>query len=223
MGCDDKVLGNGRVASRWEWEVWSRSRKIVLTSVSALAVRAVGKVSYIATFVVIVGSGLRLRYCICVGFFVIDGGQGIGVVGSIAIRTEIRAHPDGRVGWACSRNNDIGTLANTESDHVGSVWLDRHKIVGNDCHVKAINSETLNAFGAAVDKPKSVFLARLELELRKTGIGCARLGLVCDQSAVVVHFTVNQVDVREWGERASGIGHDFLDNLLVWLVVPVAE
>lgn len=165
VSCDDKVFGNCRVASCWEWEEWSRLRKIVLISVSALAVGAVGKASYIATFVVIVGSGLRLWYCVCIGFFVVDGGQGIGIVGSIAFRTEIRAHPDGRVGWACSRHNDIGTLANTESDHIGSVWLHRNKIVGNDCHVKAINGETLNTFGAAVDKPKSVLLTRLELEL----------------------------------------------------------
>ena len=198
VGCDDNVFGNRRIASCWEWEVWSRLGKIVLTSVSALAFRAVGKASYIATFVVIVGSGLRLWYCVCVGFFVIDSGQGKGVVGSIAFRTEIRAHPDGRVSWACSRNNDIGTLANTESDHIGSVWLDGHKIVGNDCHVETINGETLNTFGATVDKPESVLLARLELELRKTSVRCARLGLVCDQSAVVVHFAVNQIDVREW-------------------------
>ena len=91
-------------------------------------------------------------------------------MGGIARRTEIRAHPNGRVRWACSRHNDIGTLTNTESDHGGSVWLDRHKIVGNNRHVEAINSETLNAFGAAVDKPKSVLLAGLELELGKTGV-----------------------------------------------------
>ena len=88
----------------------------------------------------------------------------------VARRTEIGAHPNGRVGWACSRHNDIGTLTNTESDHRGRVWLDRHEIVGNNRHVEAINSETLNAFGAAVDKPKSVLLAGLELELGKTGV-----------------------------------------------------
>ena len=170
MGCDYNVFGNRRVANRWVWEDGCRLRKIILIRISGLAACKVREASYIATFAVIVRSGLCLRYGVCVGFFVIDGGQGVRVVGSIASRTEIGAHPDGRVGWTCSRHNDIGTLTNTESDHSGGVWLDGHKIVGNNCHVEAINRETLNAFGAAVDEPESVPLAGLELELRKTSV-----------------------------------------------------
>ena len=89
---------------------------------------------------------------------------------SIACRTEIRAHPNRRVGWAGSRHDNIATLTNTQSDHVSSIWLDRHKIVGNDCHIEPIDGETLNAFSTAVDKPESMLLAGLELEFRKTGV-----------------------------------------------------
>ena len=154
MGCDGKVLANRRVASGWVWEVWRRLAKII-----------------VAAFAVIVRSSLRLGHGVCVSIFIIDGSQSVRVMGGIAGRTEIRAHPNGRVGWACSRHNDIGTLTNTESDHVGSVWLNRHKIVGNNRHVEAINSEPLNTFSAGVDKPKPVLLAGLKLELGKTRVG----------------------------------------------------
>ena len=153
MSCDGEVLANRRVACRWVWEEWRRLRKII-----------------VATLAVIVRSSLRLGHGVCVGFFIIDGSQSVRIMSGIARRTEISAHPNGRVGWACSCHNDIGPLTDTESDHGSSVWLDRHKIVSNDRHVEAINSESLNAFGAAVDKPQSVLLAGLELELGKTGV-----------------------------------------------------
>ena len=136
MSCDGKVLANRRVASGWVWEEWRSLRKII-----------------VAAFAVIVRSSLGLGHGVCVGFFIVDGGQSVRVMGGIARRTEIRAHPNGRVRWACSRHNDIGTLTNTESDHGGSVWFNRYIIVSNNRHVEAINSESLNAFGAAVDKP----------------------------------------------------------------------
>ena len=170
MSCDSKCLGSRGAANRWVWEGWGRLGKIILSRVSDLAFHKARRASYITTLAIIVGSRFRLRRSSCVGIFVIDGSQSVGVMGGITRGTEIRPHPNGRVGWACSRHNDIGTLTNTESDHSGGVWLDGHKIVGNNCHVEAINRETLNAFGAAVDEPESVPLAGLELELRKTSV-----------------------------------------------------
>ena len=104
-----------------------------------------------------------------VSVFVIDGSQSVGVI-SIIARAEIRTHPEGRVGCASSRHDDITTLTNSESDHVGSVGHNRHKIVGKNGHIMAINGEILDAFSAGIDKPKSVRLARMELKLGKTGI-----------------------------------------------------
>ena len=136
MSCDGKVLANRRVASRWVWEKRCRLGKII-----------------VAAFAVVVRRSLRLGHGVCVSFLIINGSQSVRVMGGIASRTEIRAHPNGRVRRACSRHNDIGTLTNTESDHVSGVWLNRHKIVGNNRHVETINGESLNTFRAAVDKP----------------------------------------------------------------------
>ncbi len=222
MSCDGKVLGDRGVANRWVWEEGSRLGEIVLTRVSNFATFRIEE-SYIATFAIIVGGSLRLGYGSCVGLFVVDSSQGVRVSGGVASRTEIGTHPDCRVGWACSRHDDIGTLTNTQSDHVGCIWNDGYEIVGNNGHVEAINSETLNAFSAAVDEPEPVLLAGLELEFRKAGIRCALLSLVCELSTVEAHFAVDQIAVRErrkWVERR---GHDFLDDLFVGLVVPIAE
>ena len=170
MSCDSKCLGSRGAASRGVLEVWGRLGKIILSRVSDLAFHKARRPSYITTLAIIVGSRFRLRCSSCVGIFVIDGSQSVGVMGGITRGTEIRPHPNGRVGWACSRHNDIGSLTNTESDHISNVWLNRHKIVCNDRHIEAINGETLDTFGTAVDEPESVLLAGVELELGKTGI-----------------------------------------------------
>ena len=171
----------------------------------------------------IVGGRTGFGHGICVGVFVIDSGQGVRMMRSIASRTEVRTHPNRRVGWAGSRHDDIATLANTESDHVCSIWLDGHKIVGNDCHIEAINGETLNAFGAAVDEPKSVLLAGLKLEFSKTGVRGALLSFICEFCAIEAHLAVNQVRVRERTSRVRRRGHELLNDLFVWFVIPVAE
>ena len=155
------------------------------------------KISYIATFAVIIGGRARLGHGSVVGFLVVDGCQSVRVVGGIAGWAEIGAHPDGRGGWTCSRYDDIGTLPDTKSDHLSNIWLNGHKVVSNDCHVKAINRETLNTLRAAVDKPESVLLAGLELEFRKAGIRCALLGFVLKLGAVEAHLAIDQVAVRE--------------------------
>ncbi len=145
------------------------------------------------------------------------------MIGGVTSRTEIRTHPDRRIGWACSRHDDIGTLTNTQSDHVCCIWNDGYEIISDNGHVEAINGETLNAFSAAVDEPEPVLLAGLELEFRKAGIRCALLSLVCELSTVEAHFAVDQIAVRERGTWIRRRGHDFLDDLFVRLVVPIAE
>ena len=69
--------------------------------------------AYVATFAVIVGGSRGIGHGSCIRMFVVDGGQGIRVTGSIASRTEIRAHPEGGVGWASALDDDIGTLTDT--------------------------------------------------------------------------------------------------------------
>ena len=169
MGCDGEVLGCSGCGNRSVVVVWSRQREIILSKISGPSVCKARRSSYIATFAVSEGCDSRMRHGSIVSVFVIDGSQSEGVM-SIIARAKVRAHPEGRVGCASSRHDDITALTNTESDHVGSVWHDRHKIVGKNGHIVAINGEILNAFSAGIDKPKSVRLARMELELGKTGI-----------------------------------------------------
>ena len=143
--------------------------------------------------------------------------------GSITGRTEIRTHPDSRIGWAGSRHDNISTLTNPESNHIRNVWLHRHKVVGNNRHIKAVNSKTLNTLSATVDKPQSMFLSGSELELGKAGIRRALLGFIGELSAVEAHLAVDQVAVGKRGKWTGRRGHHSLDNLFVGLVIPVAE
>ena len=87
----------------------------------------------------------------------------------------------------------------------------------------AINGETLNAFSAAVDEPKSVPLAGVKLEFGNAGIRCALLGFVRELSAIKAHLAINQVAIRKRRKRIRGRSHDFVDDLLVCLMIPVAE
>lgn len=62
------------------------------------------------------------------------------------------------------------TKTYTESDDVGSVWLDGNKVVGKDGHVMAINTEFLNSSDAGIDQAKSVLLSTDKVEFRHTCI-----------------------------------------------------
>lgn len=97
MGCNGEILCDRSVASRCKIVVWSRQREVVLSNVSGLAVYKARKAPYIAAFAVIVGGSCRVGHGISVSFFVVDGSQSVRVSGSIAARTEIRTHPEGRV------------------------------------------------------------------------------------------------------------------------------
>lgn len=111
-----------------------------------------------------------MRHGSCVGVFIIDGRQSERVSRSRTIATYIRPHPDRRIRWASRRHDNIGTLTNTESDDVVSIWLDRHKVVGDNCHIETINGEPLNGFSTVVNEPKSMLFAGVELEFGKAGV-----------------------------------------------------
>ena len=110
-------------------------------------------ITYIAALAVVIRSCRRCRFCVCISAFIVDGSQSVGLIGKIAIGAEIGAHPiSGRRG-SNALHNDIAALTDAEGHDVGGVRLDGHKVVGNDCHIVAIDGEALNAFSTAVDKP----------------------------------------------------------------------
>ena len=63
----------------------------------------------------------------------------------------------------------------------------------------------------------------MELELGKAGIRRALLGFVRKLRAGEAHLAVDQIAVRIRRKEVRGRGHDFLDNLFVRLMIPVAE
>lgn len=69
-----------------------------------------------------------------------------------------------------SLDDDIATLSNSESDHIGLVWLDRNEVVSYDRHSVVINRESLNGFRASINKSEAVFLPFGKLEFSETGI-----------------------------------------------------
>ena len=127
----------------------------------------------IATVGIVKGGGYRGRDRGGVGAVVIDYGQAKVLLGRTAITTDVRPHENFRPGGQFSLDDDIGTLSNSEGDHVGFVWLNRDEVVGHDGHCVVINSESLNGFGACINKSEAVFLSRRELELGETGVRCA--------------------------------------------------
>ena len=159
--------------------------------VNGLSLCIARRAPYILAFAVIVRGSSGMRHGICVGIFIIDGGQCERVSRSRTVTTYVRTHPDRRVRCASRRHNDIGTLTNTKSDHIGRIRLHRHEIIGDDRHVEAVNGETLDSFSAIVDEPKSVLLAGVELELGKASIRCTLLSFVCELRAVKAHLSVD--------------------------------
>lgn len=141
-----EVAGNGK-----NGVVFERSSCQVLAFLPVFITTS--ELTYIAALAVVVGS------CCCsggfcrVGVFVVDGSQSVGLIGQIAIRAEIGTHPVYGRGCSDGLHDDIAALTDTKRHDVGGVRLDGHKIVGNDCHVVAVDSEALNTFSAGVDKP----------------------------------------------------------------------
>lgn len=77
----------------------------------------------------------------------------MGLIGEIASRAEVGAHPVCRSGVSDALYNDIAALPDTKGYNVGGVRLDGHKVVGDDCHIVTVNGKALDTFGTAVDEP----------------------------------------------------------------------
>lgn len=59
----------------------------------------------------------------------------------------VGADPESRLGVACVRSDqDIGTLADSEGNHLGGIRVDLDKVVGDDGHVVRVNAEALDTF-----------------------------------------------------------------------------
>ena len=149
MSCDVaglEVAGNGKygvVFERSSCQVlafsWFSQKVELVTHISALAV--------------VVRGCCCSGFCVRVSVFVVDGRQSMRLIGKIAIGAEIGAHPVGGRRRSHGLHNDIATLTDAEGHDIGSVRLDRHKVVGNDCHIVAVDGEALNTLSAAVDEP----------------------------------------------------------------------
>jgi hypothetical protein len=141
-----------------------------------------------------------------VGMLVIDSGNSFrrnAIVRTTASEasTQIGSHPIGVTLLSDTLNNDIASLADTESNDVGGIWNDGNEIVGNDAEVVAVNGKLLDTLGRRVDQPETMFLARLEAELGDTSIGHAwKSGVL----ARVVHLSVDQVVVRDGNAAVHG-------------------
>ncbi len=112
-----------------------------------------------------------------------------------------------------SGDKDVGTLANlcqnqylinvmttttyTESDYVGLVWLDWYEVVGDHSHSMVVDGEALYALGTSIDESQTVSLPGRELEDGNTSVRRALLP-VGDQTAIEIHFAIDQIIVGGW-------------------------
>ena len=90
---DDDVLFRCWVRGRWEWEVWDCQIEGILSGISVFSRKS--GLTYIATLAVVVGSRRRSRLCGRDSVFIVDGSQGVGLIGKIASGAQVGAHPVG--------------------------------------------------------------------------------------------------------------------------------
>ena len=139
--------------------------------------------------------GARRRLA-CVGIIVVDSSYSKRLPACAA--REIRAHPKRRLGVAgISRNEDIGTLADTQRHNCGVVWVDGSEVIGDDRERVPVYREALNAIRARINQTQTMRLPRLEFKLRDTSIVTARRAITRgDGCTVEIHLPVDQVVVR---------------------------
>ena len=90
-----------------------------------------------------------------VGIVVVDGSdstRGDSIRESTGERSKTGSHPIGISGLADSFDNNIGTLANAEGDHVGLIWLNRNEVDRHHSQLVAIQAELLDSFGTGVNE-----------------------------------------------------------------------
>lgn len=134
----------------------------------------------------------------------------------------VKSHPDSLVGVVTTLNDDLSTLADSQSDHVSLVRLNGDEVIGDDGHVVAIDTEEEDSFGTVVDQTEQVLLASLELESGKVAVGGASfLGLVAWVAGLAVDEHV--VGGRREDRSFSGGVVDLLKKVLVVIMEPIRK
>ena len=175
----------------------------------------------VAAVRIIEGSGDCCRGLGGISLVVVDCCDCRGLVGGSTIWREIRSHEDCRGGGQVRFDKNVCALANTESDHVGIVWLHRDEIVRNDSHGVVVDAEALDTLGSGVNQPKTMGLPLSELKLGNTSVRSARYSSGSFR-AVVIHLAVDQVIVRSW-RRSWRCADDLFDNLEIFGMIPVRK
>ena len=85
-------------------------------------------------------------------------------------------------------------------DRLDLVWPDWNEIDGSDNELVAIDAKVLKTFCTSVDEAQEMRFARGELELGESRVW-RTFTAVSDSSAVVGHFSVNKVIVRNSGTK----------------------
>jgi len=103
---------------------------------------------------------------------------------------------------------------------------DWYKVIGNDSHVVAINTESLNALRSSIDQSQSVRLPSGELEFRDSSAIRAGSGIPSSHGGTIeVHLSVYEVVVGCWSWVPTRLQwlHNFLYNLKVLRMIIVSE
>jgi hypothetical protein len=103
---------------------------------------------------------------------------------------------------------------------------DWYKVIGNDSHVMAINTESLKALRSSIDQSQSVGLPSGELEFRDSSAIRAWSGIPRGHGGTIeVHLSVYEVVVGCWSWVPARLQwlHNFLHNLKVLRMIPVCE
>lgn len=83
-------------------------------------------------------------------------------------RSETRPN---RTRWAAAGlNDDIYALTDAESYQIRDIWLYRHKVVGDHCHVVSIDTKEQDTLASVVNETHEMLCPRPEPEFGKAGI-----------------------------------------------------
>lgn len=100
---------------------------------------------------VAVRGSCRIRFDVCVGVVVVNGGQSMTLLSERADCTDIGSHPHCISSLASCCYENIRSLADTKRDHIGFIGLDGYKIVGDDSHFMVINGKSLQSLSSSID------------------------------------------------------------------------
>lgn len=110
--------------------------------------------------------GSRLRFC---DSNTLVGDDTLNVV-AVFIELHVAGLDDGThpvvACWLIGVDHDVVTLPTTNQDARRFKWLDRHKIHSDDGEFMSIHAEAQETVCLGTDKAHTVFLPRLELDLK---------------------------------------------------------